>query len=377
MEIRTMKWFRLYHDLPNDRKLRRFNPQQKWAWVVILCLASESGDRGYIRDADDADTADYCGFESTQDYLFFLDKLRQKGMIEPVEGGIKIAHWDERQHIPPSASKEATRERKRKQRAKHQEAEEQSISGYESVAAQAEEKRHVVTPRDVTSSPRDVTTTEQIRSDQKISVDPIITACVLAEPTSEPVGQVNSDWSDDDPKRLAQEKRGTSEQVLAKIPSEMRDLFEKFWTWYCKFCKDRGASAGAKKQAAMAWRDLIQSDFRGHGFEGFRDGLRLFAKRQGDNKSGIPHACRFLFAVSKGSGAWEDAIEQEQSSRASDPGILRPDKGEPARGHSRVYTAADFAFEPEGTPEERKAHIERLTAESRDRRLAAALAKSA
>lgn len=112
-----MKWFRLYHDLPNDRKLRKFNPQQKWAWVVLLCLASESKERGTVFDRDQEDTADYCGFECTQDYLYFLDKLRQKEMIEPVQGGYKITHWEDRQYIKPSDSPEKTRERKRKQRA--------------------------------------------------------------------------------------------------------------------------------------------------------------------------------------------------------------------------------------------------------------------
>jgi hypothetical protein len=116
-----MKWFRLYHDLPNDRKLIKFSVQQKWAWVVILCLASESKTRGIVIGEDESDIADYCGFDSTQDYLYFLDKLRQKDMIEPIEGGFKITHWDERQYIKPSDLPEATKERKRKQRSNQKE----------------------------------------------------------------------------------------------------------------------------------------------------------------------------------------------------------------------------------------------------------------
>ena len=84
-----MKWFRLYHDLPNDRKLRKFSSQQKWAWVVLLCLASESKQRGFILGEDEEILAEDCGFDSIQDYQFFLDKLRQQGMIEPIEGGLK------------------------------------------------------------------------------------------------------------------------------------------------------------------------------------------------------------------------------------------------------------------------------------------------
>jgi hypothetical protein len=141
-----MQWFRLYHDLPNDRKLRKFSSQQKWAWVVLLCMASESGDRGYIRDIDDEDTADCCGFESTQDYLFFIDKLRQKGMAEPIEGGLKITNWEERQYTCPSSSKEATRDRKRKQRAKQKSL---ANADTEESSAVEEENGHGVTSRDI------------------------------------------------------------------------------------------------------------------------------------------------------------------------------------------------------------------------------------
>ncbi|MBT9158871.1 MAG: hypothetical protein DDT26_00119 [Dehalococcoidia bacterium] len=116
-----MKWFRLYHDLPNDRKLRRFSTEHKWAWVVLLCLASESQKRGYVLGEDAADIADYCGFECVQDYQFFLDKLRQKDMITPVEGGFQITNWEARQYTKPSDLPENTRHRKRKQREKQKE----------------------------------------------------------------------------------------------------------------------------------------------------------------------------------------------------------------------------------------------------------------
>ena len=114
----SITWFRLYHDLPNDRKLRKFSPQQKWAWVVLLCLASESKQRGFVDTGDEEDLADYCGFESTQDFQYFLDKLRQKGMVEPFEGKLKITHWEDRQYEKPSDKPEAVRARVAKHRAK-------------------------------------------------------------------------------------------------------------------------------------------------------------------------------------------------------------------------------------------------------------------
>ena len=161
-----MKWFRLYHDLPSNRKLRKFSPEQKWAWIVLLCLASESKKRGFILDEDDDDIAEYCEFNSTQDYLFFLDKLRQKGLIEPVEGGIKIVNWDEDQYIKPSDSKEATRERKRKQRAKGKAVKAENVTR-DTENVTRDMAGHSVTQRDVTPShavshyvTRDVTPTD-------------------------------------------------------------------------------------------------------------------------------------------------------------------------------------------------------------------------
>jgi hypothetical protein len=112
-----MKWFRLYHDLPHDRKLRKFSSQQKWAWVVILCLASESKQRGLILGEDEDALAEDCGFNCTQDYQYFLDKLRQQDMIEPIEGGLKITHWNERQFISDdvTARSSASKAKKRSQ----------------------------------------------------------------------------------------------------------------------------------------------------------------------------------------------------------------------------------------------------------------------
>ena len=48
----SMSWLKLHHDILSDIKLRKFNAQEKWAWVVLLILASENSDRGKIA-ADD------------------------------------------------------------------------------------------------------------------------------------------------------------------------------------------------------------------------------------------------------------------------------------------------------------------------------------
>ncbi|MCG9891062.1 MAG: hypothetical protein MH252_08305 [Thermosynechococcaceae cyanobacterium MS004] len=114
----AITWFKLHHDVLNDIKLRRFTAQEKWAWVALLVLASQNKDRGFIA-ADDEDIADACEFNTTQDWLYYRDKLVAKGMIEFSPSGLRIIHWESRQHEKLSDKPEATRERKRRQRAKH------------------------------------------------------------------------------------------------------------------------------------------------------------------------------------------------------------------------------------------------------------------
>jgi hypothetical protein len=117
-------WFKLHHDLPGDIKLRKFTPQEKWAWVCLLCLASQSGERGFIL-GDDEDIADFCEFNSTQDWLYFKDKLIVKGMLEPLGSGkIYVTHWEERQYKKPSDRPDAVRERVQRHREQKKNAQE-------------------------------------------------------------------------------------------------------------------------------------------------------------------------------------------------------------------------------------------------------------
>jgi hypothetical protein len=104
-------WFKLHHDMPDDIKLRRFTPQEKWAWVALLCLASKSAQRGVI-NAEDEDIAEYCEFNCTQDWLYYRDKLIAKGMLEiGGDGNLHILHWKDRQYEKPSDRPEAVKAR--------------------------------------------------------------------------------------------------------------------------------------------------------------------------------------------------------------------------------------------------------------------------
>ena len=114
----TMTWFKLHHEIIDDIKIRRFTAQEKWAWIVLLSLASKSSDRGKIT-ADNEDLADYCEFNSTQDWLYYRDKLITKGMLEiNATGGLTIIHWDDRQAKKPSDDPTRIKERVAKSRAK-------------------------------------------------------------------------------------------------------------------------------------------------------------------------------------------------------------------------------------------------------------------
>ena len=143
-------WFKLHHELPDDIKLRRFTPQEKWAWVVLLCLASKGKTRGVI-DADDDDIAEYCEFNSTQDWLYFRDKLIAKGMLEIGGSGcLEILHWKDRQYDKPSDRPEAVNARVRKHRE----------------SKKAKQAKQSETPCNALPSPCNADETPQTRSDK-------------------------------------------------------------------------------------------------------------------------------------------------------------------------------------------------------------------
>jgi hypothetical protein len=109
-----MKWFRLYHDLPSDRKLRKFSPQEKWAWVCLLCFASQNTIRGEVVGEDEDILAEDCGFGSVQDFRYYLDKLRAKGLIEQINNGFKIVNWKKLQYASDSSGERVRRHRQQK-----------------------------------------------------------------------------------------------------------------------------------------------------------------------------------------------------------------------------------------------------------------------
>jgi hypothetical protein len=114
--VMSYSWFKVHHDILIDTRMRKFTAGEKWAWIVLLALASLNQEgRGSVQ-ADDEDLADQCEFGSVKDWQYFKDKLKAKGMIDITPSGLSIVGWDRIQGRKPSQEPEATRERKQKER---------------------------------------------------------------------------------------------------------------------------------------------------------------------------------------------------------------------------------------------------------------------
>jgi hypothetical protein len=112
-----MTWFKLQSGIRNDPKLKRIPIHQRYAYIVLMCLASESEERGTIIDLEDEDLA----FElemSVEDWKTLKAKFRVKGLIEFDQSTLTICDWETTQYDKPSDRAEETRQRKREQRAR-------------------------------------------------------------------------------------------------------------------------------------------------------------------------------------------------------------------------------------------------------------------
>ncbi|MED4581845.1 DnaD domain protein [Brevibacillus choshinensis] len=119
-------WFRLYPEILQDPKLRRFTTLQKWLWITAMCEASQSSSRGKLFIADgieytDSDLAQAAGVRADEidKAVGFIDLCVTLNMMERhADGGVTLVNFLDRQYEKPSDRPESTRERKQKQRAK-------------------------------------------------------------------------------------------------------------------------------------------------------------------------------------------------------------------------------------------------------------------
>ena len=141
-----MTWFKLHSDFRNDPKIKRLPIAERYAFIILLCLANESETRGIITGLDDDDIA----FElemQVEDWKTLRSKFKIKGFIDFTQEQILIRNWDKRQYDKPSDHPEATKQRKRLQR----------------------QREKLSKTQDVTPMSRDVTPMSPARVDQSRS----------------------------------------------------------------------------------------------------------------------------------------------------------------------------------------------------------------
>ena len=122
-----MTWFKLHSEFRNDPKIKRLPIAERYAFIILLCVANESETRGVISGLDDDDIA----FElemQVEDWKTLKAKFKVKGFIDFTQDEILIRNWDKRQYDKPSDHPEATKQRKRLQRERDKIAKDQDVT---------------------------------------------------------------------------------------------------------------------------------------------------------------------------------------------------------------------------------------------------------
>lgn len=122
-----MTWFKLHSDFRNDPKIKRLPIAERYAFIILLCLANESETRGIITGLDDDDIAFELEMQA-EDWKTLRSKFKIKGFIDFTQEQILIRNWDKRQYDKPSDHPDATKERKRLQREKEKLLKEQAAT---------------------------------------------------------------------------------------------------------------------------------------------------------------------------------------------------------------------------------------------------------
>jgi len=121
-------WFRLYSEMLSDRKLSRAarlaaceRATAVGVWVGMMCLASESSERGKLLLAPGvpftaADIAEEVGCaEATVAGL--LDAFHKLEMVAWIDGVLSITHWQERQYESDKSTERVRKHRATRKRA--------------------------------------------------------------------------------------------------------------------------------------------------------------------------------------------------------------------------------------------------------------------
>jgi hypothetical protein len=118
MDHRRMVWFRLYSETIRDPKVRRLPPEHRWLWIALLCLASESPERGRLLIAPRLPAT----ILDIQDAALLpidlvdtgLRSLEEADMIARDEDGVwRVTAWERRQYASDSSTERVRRHRAR------------------------------------------------------------------------------------------------------------------------------------------------------------------------------------------------------------------------------------------------------------------------
>ncbi len=90
-----MEWLRLYSEILNDSKIMLLPENYRWRYVALLCIASESKERGTIPSDEEV------LFKlriSEDEWGATLQAFIQRGLVEKENGVCKIHAWHQRQY---------------------------------------------------------------------------------------------------------------------------------------------------------------------------------------------------------------------------------------------------------------------------------------
>lgn len=289
------EWFKVYHDMPDDIKLRRFKPSEKWGWVALLCLASKSKDRGII-EAEDDDISEYCEFNSTEDWFHFRNKLISKGMIELLDmGKIQILHWGDRQYKNPSGHPDKVKERV----AKHRAAKKAELNPEISNDNVTTNNLSVTTSNDnVTTQTRlDQIRSEEIRSDQIVSLE------------SEKKVFVDT-WAED---RLAKQKTKTDVKAMLDDKDFLTSTVQKHLDSTSSFKENKSNLANARDWVRYAEKDPVRYGQALDRWQGY-----LERQKTGNGDDFDPKHELWIQQIKKGSAIANEFADHLRSSNPQD-----------------------------------------------------------
>lgn len=115
---RASRWFRLYSEVRNDPKILRLSVDDRWKWIVALCVAAEHDD-GILPTVSDMALHWRCTeHEAERAYIHLVNV----GLLRQVQGdvtgqrGYAPHNWAKRQYFGADSTERSKRHRAKKER---------------------------------------------------------------------------------------------------------------------------------------------------------------------------------------------------------------------------------------------------------------------